>query len=59
MISVTNMGQETKPGVFMYRVKVNREIITYFEHKREDGLAMCLAKASQAVAEKFGHRRRK
>jgi hypothetical protein len=50
MISITNISKEVRGiGVHVYEVRINNTAITTFEHKREEGLATCLAKASEAV----------
>lgn len=38
----------------LYEVRINKEFIAVYFHKREDGLAVCLEKAAQAVREKEG-----
>lgn len=32
-----------------YVIKINNKLITYFTHKHEEGLSICLKKASEAV----------
>lgn len=39
-------------GPCQYAVLINDDLITLFWHIREDGLAVCLEKAAQAVREK-------
>lgn len=36
-------------GVHMYKICINSNLIAFFDHKREDGLATCLRKAAEAV----------
>jgi len=36
-------------GIFEYNVQINNELICTFTHKRSDGLAVCLEKASKEV----------
>jgi hypothetical protein len=50
MIAIVNVSQEFDPlGVQQYEVRINKEVVTTFEHKRSDGLTVCLRKASEAV----------
>jgi hypothetical protein len=52
MIAVVNVGggDESDPlGERTYEVRINREVITTFKHKRSDGLGACLLEASKAV----------
>lgn len=50
MIAIVNVSTHDDPcGVHEYEVRINREVITRFEHVREDGLAVCLRKAANAV----------
>lgn len=49
MIAIINIGNENKAGETKYQVKVNSQLITTFFHKRSDGMAICLEKASKAV----------
>lgn len=50
MIAIVNVSTHDDPcGVHEYEVRINREVITRFEHVREDGLAVCLRKAADAV----------
>jgi hypothetical protein len=52
MIAIVNVGggDESDPfGERTYEVRINREVITTFKHKRGDGLGICLLKASKAV----------
>ena len=52
MIAIVNIGPQTDDpgGVRNYEVRINHDLIATFQHKRSDGLAVCLAKASEAVA---------
>ena len=53
MIAIINTGSSrnsSAPDERIYELKINHEIITTFKHKRNDGLAVCLQKASEAVA---------
>jgi len=55
MIAIVNIGggdPEDLMGTREYEVRINREVIATFSHKRGDGLAVCLAKASCAVEAK-------
>lgn len=50
MIAIINDGSNSEPtGVRRYRVQINRKLICEFDHVREDGLAVCLRKAADAV----------
>ncbi len=52
MIAIVNMGggdSENFLGVRNYEVRINHEVITTFQHRRSDGLGVCLQKASRAV----------
>ncbi len=58
MITIKNLGPDGRhfddgPGGWrLYEVRINRELICHFHHKRSDGLATCLRKAADAVWEK-------
>ena len=55
MIAIVNVGPLDDPnplGERTYEVRINREVIATFRHKRADGLAKCLMAASAAVEEK-------
>ena len=55
-IIITNTGspyrreEEDSGGLRNYEVRINCKLITSFQHSRRDGLAVCLRKASEAVA---------
>lgn len=52
MIAIVNIGpsdSEDPLGVRTYEIRINHDVICTFEHKRSDGLGVCLLKASQAV----------
>lgn len=52
MIAIVNIGggDESNPlGERTYEVRINREVIATFKHKRSDGLGACLSAASKAV----------
>lgn len=52
MIAIVNMGpydQKDPLGWRTYEVRINREVIARFRHKRADGLSRCLLEASKAV----------
>ena len=52
MITIVNTGPhdlEDSLGVRTYEIRINRDVVCKFEHKRSDGLGICLLKASQAV----------
>ena len=49
-IIIQNISKHARPtGLHTYELRINREVIATFKHKREDGLAVCLQKASDAV----------
>ena len=51
-IIITNISDPPTPkGENMYRIRINDKVITTFTHNREDGLAVCLRKAGEAVEE--------
>lgn len=53
MIAIVNVGPVDDPdhwGERTYEVRINHEVITTFKHRRRDGLARCLLRASLAVA---------
>lgn len=47
MIAIVNRGQRGQKH--HYTVQINNEIITEFDHLRNEGLAICLEKAAEAV----------
>ncbi len=51
MITIRNISERASPfGKHEYEVRINSgPVIATFKHRREDGLAICLAKASAAV----------
>lgn len=52
MISIKNIGpvsQLDPGGVRTYEVRINTALIARFEHRRSDGLEVCLQKAAHAV----------
>ena len=52
MIAIVNVGAvdgETEAGMHRYSVRINQREICQFEHKRIQGLATCLTRASMAV----------
>lgn len=50
MIAIVNVSKVLKNvGAQTYEIRINRAVITRFEHSREDGLATCLDKAAAAV----------
>lgn len=52
MIEIVNVSASLKLfGVHEYELRINQRVIARFEHKREEGLAVCLQKAA-AAAEK-------
>ena len=52
MIAIINKGPYDDPdpeGERVYELRINLGVITTFKHRRGDGLAVCLQKASDAV----------
>jgi hypothetical protein len=50
MIAIINLGTNPKPhGTHEYVIRINHHEICKFKHRRENGLAVCLKKASEAV----------
>lgn len=50
MIAIVNVTKDPKPtGVHTYELRINREVITTFTHRREEGLARCLQRAALAA----------
>ena len=50
MIAIVNVSTQLDPtGYHDYEVKINKQVVTAFEHKRESGLATCLRLAAKAV----------
>lgn len=55
MIAIINKGRlagkrGSSPDTYKYEIFINDKFIASFTHARSDGLAICLAKASKAVA---------
>jgi hypothetical protein len=52
MIAIVNVTERpAETGPHDYEVRINRQVITRFQHRREDGLAKCLRLAADAVDE--------
>ena len=50
MIAIVNVSSQLdSTGYHDYEVRLNRKVVTTFEHKREEGLAQCLRTAAAAV----------
>jgi len=49
LIAILNISEKYGKGKQRYRVQINKKFITEFDHNFEDGLAVCLRKASEAV----------
>lgn len=47
MIAIINRGQRGQ--LHHYTVQINNEVITEFDHVRNEGLVVCLEKAAEAV----------
>jgi len=49
-IIITNITNPATPtGKSKYRIMINHRVIATYWHNREDGYAVCLKKASEAV----------
>lgn len=52
MIAIVNVSKHNSSfGIHQYELRINQKVIASFEHKREDGLAVCLQKAAKAAEE--------
>ncbi len=52
MIAIVNTGPKDDPnpmGWRDYEVRINRDVICRFKHKRSNGLGRCLMEAARAV----------
>jgi len=50
LIAIVNVSKKNSPfGEHKYEVRINREVVATFKHKKEDGLAQCLLRAAKAV----------
>lgn len=50
MIAIVNVTKDPKPtGEHTYELRINREVITTFTHRREEGLSRCLQRAALAA----------
>lgn len=50
MIGIVNVTKEAQStGPHRYALMINRDVLGYFIHNREDGLAVCLEKAAEAA----------
>ena len=49
MIAIVNVSGPDGNGEHSYSVRINRDEICRFTHRREDGLELCLFRAAQAV----------
>ena len=52
MIAIVNVGpyNDADPtGVRDYEVRINRDVVATFRHRRSDGLSVCLRHAAGAV----------
>ena len=59
MIAIVNIGPHDDPdptGWRNYEVRINREVIATFRHKRDHGLARCLRMAAAAVEGRAGEK---
>jgi hypothetical protein len=53
MIAIINISPENQEKNCLYRIQINYKKICEFRHDRKDGLAVCLQKAANAVADYF------
>lgn len=49
MIAIINRSPNKFTGVCRYDLMINNKLVATFEHLREEGLAVCLKKASEAA----------
>ena len=52
-IVIQNMGpvgEADKDGLHYYELRINKDVIATFVHRRSDGLALCLLEAAVAAA---------
>jgi len=50
MIAIINIDPNPRPfGTHLYELRINREVICIFTHKREEGLTKCLELAAKAA----------
>ena len=50
MIAIINVSTHQElTGYHDYEVRINRKVITTFEHKKESGMAECLRTAAAAI----------
>ena len=50
MIAIVNVSNNDSAfGVHEYELRINLKVIARFEHVREEGLSVCLQKASEAA----------
>lgn len=55
MIAIVNVGGgdgQDIMGIRNYEVRINRDVVATFQHRRSDGIAVCLKKAANAVESK-------
>ena len=55
MIAIINKSKNYDKGLQTYDLMINSKKITSFTHKFEDGLGICLKKASEAVLKDETH----
>ena len=48
MIGILNVGSD-EHGICTYELRINRDLITTFTHRRDKGLAACLHAAAQSI----------
>jgi len=50
MIAIVNVSKKCKPyGIHEYEVRINRDVVCKFTHRREHNLETCLRHAADAV----------
>lgn len=51
MIAIVNVDKKPRAtGWHDYEIRINKQVLATFRHKREDGLSKCLALASEATS---------
>jgi hypothetical protein len=50
MIAIVNVSKDLKPtGQHTYELRINRDVIATFTHRREEGMSRCLQRAALAA----------
>jgi hypothetical protein len=49
VIAIVNVSKKAKPtGIHRYELRINRDVICKFTHRREESLSKCLRRAAEA-----------